>query len=77
MWSEQLDEAAQMKRYHHFPALSFGEGISASTQMDMQCVLLPVEHLFAVDVEDVGLAANYPLEVEVHSAPPPQTPFQL
>ena len=71
MWSEHLDEAARLKRYRCFSALSFGEGISASTQMDMLRALLPVEHLFAVDVEDVGLAANYPLEVEVHSAPPP------
>ena len=71
MWSEHLDEAARLKQYHHFLALSFGEGISASTQTDMQHPLLPVEHLFAVDVEDVGLAANYPLEVAVHSTPPP------
>ena len=60
MWSEHFDEAAWLKWYHHFSALSFGEGTSASTQMDMQCALLPVEHLFAVDVADVGLAANYP-----------------
>ena len=40
-------------------------------QMNMQRALLPVEHLFAVDVEDVVLAADYPLEVEGHSAPPP------
>ena len=66
-----MDEAARLKWYHRFSALSFGKGISASTQMDMQHALLPVEHLFAVDVEDVGLAADYPLEVEVHSAPPP------
>ena len=71
MWSEHLDEAARLKRYRRFSALSFGEGISASMQTDMLRALLPVEHLFAVDVEDVGLAANYPLEVEVHSAPPP------
>ena len=71
MWSEHLDEVPQLKRYHRFLALSFGEGISASTQTDMQRALLPVEHLFAVDAENVGLAADYPLEVEVHSAPPP------
>ena len=71
MWSERLDKAARLKWYHHFLALPFGKGISASTQMDMKRALLPVEHLFAVDVEDVGLAANYPLEVAVHSAPPP------
>ena len=71
MWNEHLNEASWLKWYHHFSALSFGEGISASTQMDMLRALLPVEHLFAVDVEDVGLAADYPLEVEVHSAPRP------
>ena len=39
-------------------------------QIEMQSALLPIEHLFTVDVEDVGLAPDYPLEVEVHSAPP-------